>query len=77
MMSRRAFDERKIVSICPENAACRQNDHNVSIDANQELQHLLDLLETTQELCFSWLLRNDVSISESLGVNPCTVPLLI
>jgi len=45
--------------------------------AKQKLQRLLDLLETSQDPNLSWLLRNDVPISESLGVNPCTLPLLI
>jgi len=37
--------------------------------AKQKLQRLLDLLETSQDPNLSWLLRNAVSISESLGVN--------
>jgi hypothetical protein len=41
-----------------------------SAPPEREPQRLLDLLETTRDLRFSSLLRNDVSISESLSVTP-------
>ncbi len=71
------YTEKEITIIEPETVNIAVFQKAEIYTAKQELRRPLDLLETTQDPDSSWPVRNDVSISESLGVNPCTLPLLI